>query len=101
MLDGDAQRPGVDIGAGEESGHEAVGLVEQREQQVLGVHLGVAVTKRLGLRVVQRLLRLERQPVRIHLITSCLACVGGASSPSRRSSSSIRASNSVASTAPA
>src|SRR6202012_1740186 len=86
----DSQRPCVDIGAGEESGHEAVGLVHQREQQVLRIHLGVAVTKRLGLRVVQRLLRLERQPVWIHLITSCLACVGGGPSPSRRSSSSIR-----------
>ena len=50
----------------EQARDQAVGLVEQREQQVLDVDLGVAVAQRLGLRVVQRLLRLLGQPVRVH-----------------------------------
>ena len=42
-------------------GHETLGLVEQREQQVLDVDLRVPVAQRLGLRVVQRLLGLLGQ----------------------------------------
>ena len=46
--------------------HQALGLVEQREQQVLAVDLGVAEAQRLGLRVVQRLLGLLGQAVHVH-----------------------------------
>ena len=53
-----AQRAGVDVRRRSSSrGTEPVGLIEQREQQVLDVDLGVPVAQRLGLRVVQRLLR--------------------------------------------
>ncbi len=45
----------VRIGAGlaEQPGRDALGLVEQREEQVLAVDLGVPEAERLGLRVVQ------------------------------------------------
>ena len=52
-------------------------MLEQREQQVLDVDLGVPVAQRLRLRVVQGLLRLLREPVRVHAITSCRAVAGG------------------------
>ena len=46
----------VRIGAGlaQQPGSDALGLVEQRQQQVLAVDLGVPEAERLGLRVVQR-----------------------------------------------
>ncbi len=43
---------------------------------MIGVDLGMAVAQRLGLGVVQRLLGLQRQTVRVHAITSCLLSVG-------------------------
>ena len=99
-LDRGPQGAGVDVGSRQQAWHEAVGLLEQREQQVRGVHLGVSVAQRLGLRVVQCLLALQGQAVGVHVITS-YGVVGGARPASRRSSSSIRASSSQASTAPA
>ncbi len=65
-LDVDAQPIGVGARLVEQPGYEPFGLVEQGEQQVLAVHLGMAEPQGLGLRVVQRLLRLLRQLVRIH-----------------------------------
>ena len=49
---------GARIGTGpfEQSGYEPLGLVEERQQQVLAVDLGVAESQRLGLGVVQGLL---------------------------------------------
>jgi hypothetical protein len=46
----------VRIGAGlaQQPGSDALGLVEQRQQQVLAVDLGVPEAERLGLRVVER-----------------------------------------------
>ena len=38
----------------EQPGSDALGLVEQRQQQVLAVDLGVPEAERLGLRVVER-----------------------------------------------
>ena len=49
-----AQPVRVRAGLAEQPGSDALGLVEQREEQVLGVHLGVPEAERLGLRVVQR-----------------------------------------------
>ena len=61
-----SQPAGVHARLPEQPGRQSVGLVEQGKQQVLAVHLGVPETQRLGLRVVQRFLRLLRQPVRVH-----------------------------------
>ena len=47
-------------------------------EQVLAVNLGVAETQRPGLRVVQGLLRLLRQSVRIHVTLPCGRCAVGA-----------------------
>ena len=95
-----AQGAGVDIGPGQQPRDEPFRLLEQRQQQVGGVDLGVPEAQRLGLRVVQRLLGLDGQAVRVHVITSC--CVlPGARAASSCSSRSIRASSSQASTAPA
>ena len=49
-------------------------LVEQREQQVLGVDLGVAAAARVLLRGGDRLLDLDRQPVEVHRVLDQL-CV--------------------------
>jgi hypothetical protein len=56
----------VGVRAGKELGHESVGLVEQRQQQVPGVDLRVPEAQRRGLSVVQRLLRPLGQPVGVH-----------------------------------
>ena len=58
-------------------GDQALALVQQRQQQVLAVDLGVAETERLGLRVVQCLLRLLGQAVQVQSISSsgCVASV--------------------------
>ena len=45
---------------------QPLALLEQRQQQVLAVHLGVAEPQRLGLGVVQGFLRLLRQSVQVH-----------------------------------
>ncbi len=50
----------------EQPGRQAVGLLEQGQQQMLPVHLSVPEAERLGLCVVQRFLRLLRQFVRVH-----------------------------------
>ena len=54
-------------------------LVEQREQQVLGVELGVAEAARALLRGGDRLLRLDRQLVEVHQV----ALLTGKGDPSR------------------
>ncbi len=51
---------------GDQTGYEALGLVEQGEQQVFPVDLGVPQTQRLGLGVVECFLRLLGQPVHVH-----------------------------------
>ena len=56
----------IDIRLREQPGAQAVGLIEQGQQQMLPVHLGVPEAERLGLRVVQPFLRLLRQFVRVH-----------------------------------
>ena len=68
LLDGLAQRVDVHLGAHQQPRHEPVVLVEQREQQVLDVDLGVPVAQRLGLGVVQGLLALLGELVRVHLV---------------------------------
>ena len=61
-----AQPVRIRAGLAEQPGGDALGLVEQREQQVLAVYLGMAEAERLGLRVVQRFLRLLGQVTRVH-----------------------------------
>ena len=43
-------------------------LVEQREHEVLGIDLGVAAAARQLLRGADRLLRLDGQPVEVHVL---------------------------------
>jgi hypothetical protein len=62
-----AHGAGVDLEPREQTRDQAIGVVEQPEQQVLGVDLRVPEAQRLGLRVVQGLLGLLREPVRIHV----------------------------------
>ena len=83
----------VRVGArlAEQPGRDAIGLVEQGEQQVLAVDLGVPEAQRLGLRVVQRFLRLLRQAVRVH----CWPPVRRAAAAGAASSTAIRSSRSV------
>jgi hypothetical protein len=50
------QRVGIGTGRGQQAGYQSLGLVEQRQQQVLAVDLGVPEAERLGLGVVQRFL---------------------------------------------
>ena len=45
-------------------------LVEERDAEVLGVDLGVAAAARKLLRGGDRLSRLDRQPVEVHLVLS-------------------------------
>src|SRR6185312_16622504 len=74
----------------EQPGGDALSLIEQREKQVLAVYLGVAEAQRLGLRVVQRFLRLLRQVARVHVPSP------GRGDPRRAASSAaIRSSRSV------
>ena len=89
-----AQPVGVRAGLGEQPGSDPLRLVEQRQQQVLAVHLGMPETERLRLRVVQRLLRFLRQAVRVHghLPGRRAACPRRAAS-----STAIRSSRSVTS----
>jgi len=70
LLDCGAQRSHVDLGAGQQARDQPLGLVQQREQQVLDVDFGMPVAQGLGLRVVQSLLRLLGQPVGVHVLTS-------------------------------
>jgi len=60
------QTIGVGAGLPEEAGHEPVGLVEQREEEVFAIDFGVSVAQRLGLGVVQGFLRFLRQSVHVH-----------------------------------
>ena len=46
----------IRAGLAEQPRDDALGLVEQREEQMLDVYLGMAEAERLGLRVVQRFL---------------------------------------------
>ena len=64
------QRAVVDPCALQQPRDETVGLCQQCQQHVLDVDLRVAVAERPGLRIVQGLLRLLGQQVRIHAITS-------------------------------
>ena len=101
LRDVGADRVDVDAGALEQARDQAVGLVEQREQQVLDVDLGVAEAHRLGLRVVDGLLGLLGQTVDVHhwLLGRVTGCAR--SDASCRSRTSMRASSSLAKTAPA
>jgi hypothetical protein len=56
VLDGLPQSVGVGARLPEQPGHEAVGLVEEGQQQVLAVHLGLPEPQRDRLRRVDRLL---------------------------------------------
>ena len=60
------QAVGVGPGLCHQTRHEPVGLVEEGEEEVLAVDLGVAEAQRLGLGVVQRLLRLLGEAVHVH-----------------------------------
>ena len=62
-----AQGVGVGAGLGQQPTGQALGLVEQGEQQMLPVDLGVAEPQRLGLSVVEGLLRLLGQSVEVHV----------------------------------
>jgi hypothetical protein len=55
-VDGGAQPLNVRAGLLQQPGHEPVGLVDQCQQQVLSVGLGVASAHGLTLRLLQRLL---------------------------------------------
>jgi hypothetical protein len=83
----------LDVGAGlrDEPGHQALGLVEQRDEQVLAVDLGVAEPHRDALRLLQCFLGLLGEPVHVHGVCSLPGC------PLRRSAASncsIRSSRS-------
>jgi hypothetical protein len=45
-------------------------LIEQRDEQMLGIELGVAVATRELLRIGDRLLRLDRELVEVHQLRS-------------------------------
>ena len=66
LLDRRAQELGICPRLCEQAWHERVGILEQREEEMLAVDLAVAVTQRLRLRVVQSLLRLLRELVHVH-----------------------------------
>ena len=70
LLDRGPQRGDAHVHSREQARDQALGLLEEREQQVLDVDLGVPVAHRLRLGVVQRLLCLLGQLVRIHAFTS-------------------------------
>ena len=59
----------------EEPAGEPVGLLEQREKEVFTVDFGVPEPQRLGLSVVQRLLRLLGELIDVHVILRCAGCV--------------------------
>ena len=72
---GPAAEVGFDLGAqpvrvgarlGEQARDEAVGLVEEGEQEVLPVDLGMAEAQRFGLGVLQGFLGLLGQSVHVH-----------------------------------
>jgi hypothetical protein len=66
LFDGRSKCCDVDLRAFEEPRYETVGLLEQRDQEMLGLDLRMPVAESPCLRIVERLLRLLRQPVRIH-----------------------------------
>ena len=85
-------RSGSAPGLAEQPRNDALGLIEQGEQQMLTVDLGVAEAERLGLRVVQCFLRLLGQVARVHVY------LPGRRAPRRAASSTaIRSSRSVTS----
>ena len=65
LVDAAAHRADVDADALEHAGDDALGLVEQRAQQVLGRDLGVARVARQRLRGAERLLGLAGELVRV------------------------------------
>jgi hypothetical protein len=91
-LDRAPQQVGVGPGRRQQPRHQALGLVEQGQQQVLAVDLGVAEAQRLGLGVVQGLLRLLGQTVEVHSRSSLLGCEAGPPGRARsaRSRTSMR-----------
>jgi len=102
-LEPGAQRVGVGAEPLEQAGHEPFGLVQQGEQQVLAVDLGMAEPQRLGLRVVQRLLGLLGQAVHVHGVPLLPGGCGRAraSRPAaRRAVSSVSMRSSRSSTSP-
>ena len=56
LLEIAVQADRVRPGRSEQAGHQPVGLLEQRQEQVLAIHLGVTPGQGQGLGVVQRLL---------------------------------------------
>ncbi len=79
------QPVGVRASLRKQAGHDAFRLLEEREQQVLAVDFGVAEAQRLRLGVMQGLLRLLREPSRVHVI-SLLAVGPLAGQPQARQS---------------
>ena len=65
-LERGAQTIRVGAGARQQACDQPFRVFEQGEQEMLDVDFGVAVSQRLCLRVVQRLLVLLREPVGIH-----------------------------------
>jgi hypothetical protein len=61
-----AQRPGVRADLADDREHDAIGVAEQREQQVLGLDPLVVGGEGAALRGGQRLLRLVREVVDVH-----------------------------------
>ena len=85
---------GVDPDLCHQPASQTVGLLDQGEQKVLAVDLGVAEAQRLGLGVVQRLLRLLGEAVHVH----CRAPVETVVDGCRRCAASNRAIRSRRST---
>ena len=66
-FDASAQLFDVDAHAGEQPHRDTVRLIEQAQQQVLAVDVGVAVPHRFGLGFVQRLLGFLGESVQVHV----------------------------------
>jgi len=77
-------------GLAEQPGDDALGLIQQREEEMLDVDLGVTEAERLRLRVVQRFLRFLGQVTRVHVhLPGLRAPLRAASSTAIRSSRSV------------
>ena len=77
-LDLGLERLGGRLHAGEQAGHEPLGLLQEGEEKVLAVDLLVAIAKRFGLGALERLLGFLGQLVDIHsVIPSCLPLILG------------------------
>ena len=94
-LDVGPQPVGIGARLAQQPGHEPVGLLEQGQQQVLAVHLGVAGPDGDGLRLLQRLLRLLGQSLRVHDAPPVRRVVVRVATRSAASSSAMRSSRST------